>query len=107
VIKRLFDVGLGARRQLCSTKQLKKPAVSSTICCKRITQDKADDVASGKALRDTVGLADTSLNVMLRLQFNRDNRRLQLADAVIDGIKIVDQRVQELRLRSHSHRYIL
>jgi hypothetical protein len=52
--------------------------------------------ARANELRDTLALADTALNVMLRLPLNRDNRRLQLADAVIDGLKVVDQRVQEL-----------
>jgi hypothetical protein len=47
-------------------------------------------------LRDTIAFIDSTLNVMLRLPFNRDNRRLLLADAVIDRLKVVDQRVQEI-----------
>jgi chromosome segregation ATPase len=47
-------------------------------------------------LRDTIAFIDSTLNVVLRLPFNRDNRRLQLADAVIERLKVVDQRVQEI-----------
>ena len=48
-------------------------------------------------LRDTIAFIDSTLNVVLRLPFSRDNRRLQLADAVIERLKIVDQGVQEIR----------
>jgi hypothetical protein len=47
-------------------------------------------------LRDTIAFIDSTLNVVLRLPFNRDNRRLLLADAVIDRLKVVDQRVREI-----------
>jgi hypothetical protein len=48
-------------------------------------------------LRTAIALADTALNVMLRMPWNRDGRSLQLAGTVIEALKGVDQRVQDLR----------